>query len=85
MVKSMQVKVLRAFPKTAKRKAGMHSDTKRMIDSLKSPKGKVVSFEFSNPREAKNRVNAIRRAQKRKSVNFKEIRRDGQLVYIRCK
>jgi hypothetical protein len=85
MAKGMQVKVLRAFPKTAKRTAGMHPDTKRMIDSLKTTKGKVVSFEFSNPREAKNRSNAIRRASKRGSVNFREIRREGKLVYVRCK
>jgi len=85
MAKVMQVKVLRAFPKTAKPKTGMHPDTKRMIDSLKTTKGKVVSFEFSNPKEAKNRANAIRRARKREAVNFREIRREGKSIYISCK
>ena len=85
MVKGMQIKVLRGFPKTAKRRTGMHPDTKRMIDSLGTTKGKVVSFEFSSPQDAKNRANALSRARKRDAVSFKEIWREGKSVYIRCK
>jgi hypothetical protein len=85
MVKGMQVKVHRTFPKTAKRRTGMHPDTKRMLDSIGKTKGKVVSFEFSSRQEAKNRANAMSRARKRGTVSFREARREGKIVYVRCK
>jgi len=78
MVKGMQVKVLRAFPKEAKRRTGMHPDTKRMIDSLGTTKGKIVSFEFSSPQDAKNRANALSRARKRGDCKLPRIPSRGQ-------
>jgi len=64
---------------------GMHPETKKIIDRIKSTKGKVLCAKLKNPREAKNRLDALRRARARKRVQYREARRTGDRIYFRVR
>lgn len=63
----------------------MHPDTKKVIEQIKTTKGKVLSFKSKDPREAKNRLDALRRARKRGHVKYKDAHRRAGMLYFRVR
>lgn len=51
----------------------MHPDTEKLIKHIKATKGKVLSFELKNARDAKNRQDSLRMARKRGHVRYKAL------------
>lgn len=83
MGKSNRFKVLSDIPKEAL--SGMHLDTKRIIEQIRTIRGKVLSCKMKNARDAKNRLDALRRAKKRGHVSNKEARRKAGMLYFRVR
>ena len=73
-VKKTIFQVLTEIPKDVPA-GGLHPLTKKIIKQLKSTKGRVLACKFKNAREAKNRIEALRRAKAKGYVNYKEARR----------
>ncbi len=83
MVKGKGFSVLSTIPKSAI--TGMHPGTKRIIQQIKNTRGKVLKCRLKNSREAKNRLDALRRARKRGHVKYKEAHREGGTIYFRLR
>ena len=81
MVNNKRFSVLSNIPQEAL--SGMHRDTKRIIEQLHRTKGKVLACKMKNPRDAKNRMDALMRARKRGHVKYKEGRRKMNTLYFR--
>lgn len=81
--KDSRFKVLTQIPKDIF--GGTHPDTKKIIEQIKSTKGKVLACRFKNVREAKNRLDALRRAKAKGKVSYKEARRKSNMVYFRLR
>ena len=84
MRKDNGFKVLNAMPQSIGR-PGMHPETKKIIEQLKKTKGKVLAYKCKSPREAKNRMDALRRAKARGKASYREARRKGSAVYFRVR
>ncbi len=82
-MKDNRFSVLRDIP--AEALGGMHADTKRIIEQLGRAKGKVLSVRMKNPRDAKNRMDALRRAKARGHVKYKEGIRKAETLYFRVR
>ena len=83
MAKNNRFSVLKDIP--AEALGGMHSDTKKIIEQLRTTKGKVLSVRMKNPRDGKNRLDALRRAKARGHVKFKEGKRKAETLYFRMR
>ena len=85
--KDNRFKVLNEIPKDvlSGTVGGMHPDTKKIIEQIKKARGKVLACKFKNASEAKNRMQALRRAKSKGYVNYKEARRKGNVVYFRLR
>ncbi len=88
MAKDKRFTVLNEIPKDVFAKGafgGTHPDTKKIIEHIKGTKGKVLACRFKNAREAKNRMQALRRAKSKGYVSYKEARRKGNIVYFKLR
>ena len=86
MIGNLQFKTLATVPKTVRRAAGtMHPETKRVIDQIKKTRGKVLACTFKTARDAKNRLDALRRAHRRGTVTYKEARRSNNTLYLQLR
>ncbi|MDA2930514.1 hypothetical protein MYX84_11305 [Acidobacteria bacterium AH-259-O06] len=86
MAKDNRFKVLNEIPKDVKGAfGGMHPDTKKIIQQIKSTKGKVLACRFKNAKEAKNRMQALRRAKAKGYISYKEARRKANMVYFKLR
>ena len=65
--------------------AGVHPETKAMIDQIKATRGKVLEVKMKSARAGKIRLDALRRARARKRVSYKEGRRKGDTLYFRLR
>lgn len=83
MSKKAMFSVLKDMPPGAV--GGMHPETRRILNQIRSTTGKVLEVKLGSPRAAKNRMDALRRAQRRKRVSFKEAHRKGSILYVRVK
>ena len=75
--------VLTSIPSEAL--GGMHPDTKQIIEQLMRTRGRVLSCQMKNPRDAKNRMDGLRRAKARGHVKFKEGRRKAETLFFRLR
>lgn len=86
MVKDNRFAVLNEIPKDVKAvSGGTHPDTKKIINQLKTTKEKVLACRFKTPKEAKNRMEALRRAKSKGFVSYREARRKGNVIYFRLR
>jgi len=88
LAKDKRFTVLNEIPKDVFRGGGIsgtHPDTKKIIKQIKQTKGKVLACRFKNAREAKNRMQALRRAKSKGYVSYKEARRKASVVYFRLR
>lgn len=76
-------KVLTNIPKEAL--SGMHPDTKKIIEQIRLTKGKVLACDLKDTREAKNRLDALRRARGNGHVKYKQAYRHGGTLYFRVR
>ena len=83
MAKDNRFTVLKAIPKDVI--GGLHPDTKRIMEQIKKARGNVLACRFKSPREAKNRIEALRRAKSRGYTSYKEPRRKGNMLYFRLR
>ena len=83
MARTNRFSILNNIPQEAL--GGMHPDTKQIIEQLLRTRGKVVACKMKNPRDAKNRMDALRRAKKRGYVKYKEGRRKAETLYFRVR
>ncbi len=80
MAKDKQFQVLSKIP--AGIIGGTHPGTKKIIEQIKSTRGKVLACKLKDAREAKNRQEALRRAKSKGYVKYKEARRQGNILYF---
>ena len=86
MLSEKEFSILKEMPKTASSNpGGMHPDTERIIKKIKTTKGKVLAVKLKSSREAKNRLDALRRAKARRKVVYKEARRKAETLYVRMR
>ena len=88
MAKDKRFTVLNEIPKDVFRGGGIsgtHPDTKKIIDQIKKARGKVLACRFKNAREAKNRMQALRRAKSKGYISYKEAGRKSNVVYFRLR
>jgi len=83
MAKDNRFSVLSNIP--AEALGGMHRDTKKIIEQIKTTRGRVLACKMKSAPEAKIRMDALRRALKRGHVKYIEGRRKGQVMYFRLK
>ena len=83
MVNNKRFSVLSSIPQEAL--SGMHQDTKKIIEQLRTTRGKVLACKMRNPRDAKNRMDALRRAKARGHVRYKEGHRKMNMMYFRVR
>ena len=84
MAKKTMFQVLNEIPSDVPA-GGLHPLTKEIINQLKSTKGRVLACKFKNAREAKNRIEALRRAKAKGYVNYKEARRKANVLYFKLR
>lgn len=82
-MKHNQFSVLNDIPPGAF--GGMHPETKEIISKIRTTKGKVLCVSLKSARDAKNRVDALRRARARKHVQYREARRKGERIYFKIR
>ena len=82
-VKDRQFRVLAKIPKVAA--VGMHAATTSIIQKLKVTKGNVLACDLKDVREARNRLDALRRARKNGYVTYKKAYRHGRTLYFRLR
>ena len=83
MARNKRFSILKNIPPEAL--GGMHPDTKQIIEQLMRTRGKVLSCKMKNPRDAKNRMDALKRAKARGHVKFKEGYRKAEMLYFRLR
>lgn len=83
MARKNQFSILSNIPPEALTQ--MHAATKQIIEQLLRTRGKVVACKMKNPRDAKNRMDALRRAKARGHVKYKEGRRKAETLYFRLR
>ena len=83
MAKDNRFSVLRQIPPDVL--SQMHPETKEIIQRVKTTKAKVLTFKSKNPRDAKNRMDALRRARKRGHVRYKDAHRKAGTLYFRLR
>ncbi|MDA2925577.1 hypothetical protein MYX65_13175 [Acidobacteria bacterium AH-259-L09] len=81
--KDSRFRVLSQIPKDVS--GGTHPDTKKIIEQIKSTKGRVLACKFKTPREAKNRMEPLQRAERKGYVKYKEARRKANMVYFKLR
>lgn len=65
---------------------GMHPDTKKIIERIRRTKeGQVLAIKLRTPKEAKNRIDALRKARARKAVGYKQAFRKADTLYVKLK
>ena len=64
---------------------GMHPDTRKILDQIRTTRRRVLECQFKTAREAKNRMDALRRAKSRGYAGYKEARREGNMLYLRLR
>ena len=83
---TIKATVIPRMPKAVREATvGMHPETKRILQQLKTTKGNVLVCKLKSPYGAKIRTDALRRAKKRGTAKFKEARRQGATVYFRLR
>ncbi len=83
MARDTRFSILNNIPASAL--GGMHPDTKKILEQIRTTKGKVLAFKTKTAREAKNRLDALRRAKARGHVKYREGRRKGITLYFRVR
>ena len=83
MVNNKSFSILNNIPQEAL--SGMHQDTKKIIEQLRTTRGKVLACKMKNPRDAKNRLDALNRAKARGHVKYKEGRRKMNTLFFRVR
>ncbi len=83
MARNNRFSVLSNIPANAL--GGMHPDTRKIIEKIRTTKGKVLSVRTKDAREGKNRMDALRRARARKHVRYLEAHRKGGMLYFRLR
>ena len=83
MLKNKQFVTMKEVPVAAV--SGMHPDTKMVIQKIKATKGSVLAVDLKSPREAKVRLDALRRARKRQHVQYKAAYRKGGKLYFQLR
>jgi len=83
MSKQIVFSVLKDMPASVG--GGMHPETKRIIDQIRSTKGGVLEVKLESARDAKNRMDALRRARAKNRVSFREAHRKGATIYVKVK
>jgi len=56
-----------------------------IIDEVKRTRGNVLACKLTSERNAKNRMDALRRAKKRSLVSYKDLQRQGATLYVRVR
>lgn len=84
MSESKKFQVLEQMP-TGLTVAGVHPETKMIIDKIKVTKGKVLAVTLKSARAAKIRLDALRRSRARKRLSYQEGRRQGSTLYFRLR
>lgn len=83
---TLKFQAMKAMPSQGKASTGMHPDTQAIITRLSQTKDPVFAVSgFASPTAAKRRLDAIRRAQKRGQVKFKEGSRQGANLFFKLR
>ena len=83
---TIKTTVISRMPKAVREATvGMHPETKRILQQLKTTKGNVLVCKLKSLHAAKIRMDALRRAKKRGTARFKEARRQGSTLYFRLR